>query len=214
MKNVFYAAVRREQRRSFAAARGLVVPEPFHVAVPFVPSLSRLLAEMGETPVKTTTVLSDEEEPVEAQPAVTRTRVGRVVVPPASRKRPSMCEEDLDADLAEASPSPITKARPSKLSAIVPNDASCAPTPRHSFCDADSEDFVSGSDSDSDMSPFNDCFVMPSFVESFLTFDFIQSEPAPVVMDTLHTDMFSDLLCGTSMDLLSLSADDELWFKH
>ena len=47
VKNTFYAAVRREERRSSCAASGVAVPPPFHPAVPGVPEVAAILAEKG-----------------------------------------------------------------------------------------------------------------------------------------------------------------------
>lgn len=47
VKNTFYAAVRREERRVAAFLSGQEVPESFHAAVPSVPAVARLLVSLG-----------------------------------------------------------------------------------------------------------------------------------------------------------------------
>jgi hypothetical protein len=47
VKNTFYAAVRREERRAACAAAGQPVPPPFHPSVPSVPEVAAILAEKG-----------------------------------------------------------------------------------------------------------------------------------------------------------------------
>lgn len=83
VKNTFYAAVRREQRRSWAVKHGQPVPDPFHPAVPQIASVRRLLASMGETMVLDPSLFGLESYP------------GSPVMPPSpaasigSRKRTS-----------------------------------------------------------------------------------------------------------------------------
>jgi hypothetical protein len=83
VKNTFYAAVRREQRRSWAVKHGQPVPDPFHPAVPQIASVRRLLASMGETMVLDPAMFGLESYP--ASPAMPSSPAASV----GSRKRPS-----------------------------------------------------------------------------------------------------------------------------
>ena len=47
VKNTFYGAIRREERRAWAASSGQPIPPPFHAEVPHVPRVAAILAEMG-----------------------------------------------------------------------------------------------------------------------------------------------------------------------
>ena len=104
VKNTFYAAVRREERRSSCAASGVAVPPPFHPAVPGVPEVAAILAEKGLVVVAPGAPSSSPSSPtLTPTPTPSSPEVPAVPSPALSalsKKRTSSMSDD------ECSPSP------------------------------------------------------------------------------------------------------------
>lgn len=112
VKNTFYAAVRREQRRAHAVMNGEPVPEPFHPAIPSIPGMRRLLEQMGETdPDAAVAALAtlrdddaDDSESVHSLGASPRNRSVSMASAGSSRKRSFSGEDSFEDDGLEDRP--------------------------------------------------------------------------------------------------------------
>ncbi len=116
VKNTFYAAVRREERRAVCAAAGQPVPPTFHPAVPGVPQVAAILADKGL---------------VVARPAAPRARPAPLSAAPVTAT--TTATTTATATTAAAA-SPLSKKRAAAAATATAHAAVAAPPVPHQAC--------------------------------------------------------------------------------